>query len=157
MAFSAAREPADYCLVARRNHSLSPAGRQFVLVSLLVVSLAISLAFAALGAWLVLPFSGLELAVVYWAFREMDRHAQDFERIVIDGDHLVIEACEGGTMHRYEFNRWWAQVRYIPARLGQRASIIVRAHGNEVIFGRHLPEERLREVAQRIGQRIRNQ
>lgn len=157
MAYSATREPADYRLVARRNHSLSPVGRQFVLVSLLVVLLAISLALAALGAWPVLPFAGLELAAVYWAFRIIDRHADDYELIVIEGDQLVIESSDAGKSRRFEFNRWWAQVSYIPARIGQRAGIVVRAHGNEVWFGRHLPETQLREVARRIGQRIRNQ
>lgn len=157
MAYSATREPDDYRLVARRNHSLSPVGRQFALVSLLVVLLAISLTFAALGAWPVLPFAGVELVVVYWAFRVIDRHAGDYEQILIDGDSLVIEACEAGRSRRFEFNRWWAQVSYIPARIGQRGAIVVRAHGNEARFGRHLPEAQLREVARHLGQRIRSQ
>ncbi len=148
---------AQFMLVARRNHSLSPVGRQLVLASFFLVSSAISLAFFAVGAWPVLPFAGLELAAVCWAFRCIERHAADFESIVIDGDRVVVERQEQGQTSRFEFNRHWAQVRCIPAHSGQPASLMVRSHGREVVFGRHLPEEKILEVAGRVKQQLKNQ
>jgi len=150
MGYTDARGSAGYFLVARRNHSLSSKGRQFVLASFIVVFLAISLAFAAVGAWPVMPFAGLELAAVYWAFRCIERRSTDFESVIIDGDQLVIERQDNGHRNRFEFNTYWAQVRWIPSRVGQRAALVVHSHGNEVVFGRHLPEEKIREVATRI-------
>ncbi|MSQ60387.1 MAG: DUF2244 domain-containing protein, partial [Betaproteobacteria bacterium] len=139
MEYTEAKAAVEFMLVARRDHSLSPVGRQFVLASFFLVSTAISLAFFAVGAWPVLPFAGLELAAVCWAFRCVARHAADFESIVIDGDRVVIERQAQGQTNRFEFNRYWAQVRCIPARSGQPASLVVRSHGREVVFGRHLP------------------
>ena len=52
--------------------------------------------FAVLGAWLILPFAGLEMLVLYLAFRYIDRHAGDYERIAIDGDRVEVELCEAG-------------------------------------------------------------
>src|SRR5215510_9003168 len=80
------RESGEFLLVARRNNSLSATGRALVLGSLVVISLAISLAFAYLGAWLVLPFAGAEMGVLYLAFRHVQRHAADFESLAIKGD-----------------------------------------------------------------------
>lgn len=154
MACTEAREPAEFCLVARRNHSLSWAGRQLVLASLFVVSLAISLAFATLGAWLVLPFSGLELGVVYWAFRCMERRATDYESITIVGDRLVIERQDQGHTSRFECNKHWAQVRWSPNGSGQRASLVIRSQGKEMEFGQHLPDYKVREIAAQIRQQI---
>ncbi|HXJ08733.1 MAG TPA: DUF2244 domain-containing protein [Burkholderiales bacterium] len=50
------------------NCSISPAGFLGVLVSLAVVTLAIGVGFALLGAWLVLPFAGLEVLSLGAAF-----------------------------------------------------------------------------------------
>ncbi len=147
----------EFLLVARRNHSLSSLGRQFVLASFFFVSIAISLAFFAAGAWPVLPFAGLELAAVFWAFRCMERHAADFESIVIDADHIVIERQEQGQTSRFEFNRHWARVSGVPAQPGRRACLVVRSHGREVVFGRHLPEEKILEVAARVKQQLKSQ
>lgn len=61
MACSAAEGAARYSVTARRNNSLSSSGRFLVFGFILVVSLGIALAFAYFGAWLILPFAGLEI------------------------------------------------------------------------------------------------
>ena len=59
---------AEYERVARRNNSLSSTGRIFVFAFLFVVSVGIAGAFALLGAWMILPFAGLEMLVLFLAF-----------------------------------------------------------------------------------------
>ena len=86
----------EFLLIARRNNSLSATGRALVLGSLVLLSFAISLAFAFLGAWLVLPFAGAEMAVLFLAFRYMQRHAGDFESIAIKGERVLVERWELG-------------------------------------------------------------
>jgi uncharacterized membrane protein len=75
-------EAAQCVYIARRNKSLSSSGRQLVFSFILAVSLGIAVGcFPLFGAWPIQPFDGLEMAVLYPAFRHMDRHAADFERI----------------------------------------------------------------------------
>src|SRR5262245_21234451 len=100
-------EATGYTLVARRNNSLSSTGRLVVYGFLFVVSVGIALAFAMLGAWPILPFAGLEMLVLFLAFRYVDRHAADYERIAIDRDRVEVEFCEAGTHRRHELNRLW--------------------------------------------------
>ncbi|MBI3529811.1 MAG: DUF2244 domain-containing protein [Betaproteobacteria bacterium] len=94
-------------LVARRNNSLSSGSRFLVLASLALVVVAISVGFAFNGAWLVLPFGGLDLLVVVFAIRNVERHAGDYECMIVRGDQVVIERWDRGSFSRFELNRTW--------------------------------------------------
>src|SRR5262245_46363084 len=103
-----AERAAGFSLVAKRNNSLSSTGRLLVFAFIFVVSVGIALAFALLGAWPILPFAGLEMLVLYLAFRYVDRHAGDYERIAISGGRVEVEFFQGGRTQRHEFHRTWA-------------------------------------------------
>jgi uncharacterized membrane protein len=60
--------------VSKPHCSISPAGFACVFASLAGVALAIGVGFAMMGAWLVLPFSGLEVLLLGAAFL---MHARD--------------------------------------------------------------------------------
>jgi uncharacterized membrane protein len=148
------RESGEFFLIARRNNSLSATGRALVLGSLVLISLAISLAFAAFGAWLVLPFAGAEVGVLCIAFRHMQRHAADFESLAIKGDRVLVERWDRGKMSRFELNRYWAQVVLHRGDMPGHSVLALRSHGREVEFGRHLTEEQRHAVAQTLRQQL---
>jgi uncharacterized membrane protein len=148
-----ARQGADYLFVAQRNNSLSRSDRQWVFGFIFSASICIALAFAAFGAWPVLPFSGLEMVVLYAAFRHVDRHAADYEQLEINGDRVSIEIRDGPDLQRVEFDRHWAQV-VVDGTLGVRR-LALRSHGREVEFGRHLTQRERERVARELRQRLR--
>lgn len=137
---------AEYVHVGRRNNSLSRAGRLRALAYIVGVSLGIALALgAAFGAWFVLPFAGVEATVLMCAFRYMDEHAGDYERVAIRGDSVRVEVVEGRATQHYELSRYWAHV----VCDGDEARLALRSHGREIEIGRHLlPEERFRLAAE---------
>src|SRR5947207_10050160 len=100
----------EFCLVSRPNDSLGSQWRWRLFASFCVLSFGLALGFAAFGAWMVLPYSALEMAVLYLAFRWMERHAADWERISICGDRVIVERERAGMRTRREFNRYWARV-----------------------------------------------
>ena len=151
----AVENAADFMFVARRNNSLSSGGRFLVLGSLAVVVLAISLGFALNGAWLVFPFAGLDILVVYLAFRYVERHAGDYECLAFNDDNIVVERQCRGKTERFEFNRHWVQVAFIEAQGGERGRLLLRSHGKEVAFGIHLTGERLAAVARRLKEHLK--
>ena len=140
-----------FSLVARRNNSLGPGGRRGVFAFIFVVSVGIAAAFAVLGAWLILPFAGLEMLVLYLAFRYVDRHAADYELIAIDGDRVEVESFEGGRRRRHEFNRQWARLVVV----GDGERVALRSHGRELEIGRFVGAERRLEIARELGRRMR--
>lgn len=130
---------AKVSFVAKRNCSISPASWRRVFAFLSAVTLGIAAGFVALGAWLVLPFAGIELALLFWAFRYLENHAGDFERVTIEGDRVLVEVVERNHKQRYEFNRCWVQVILEPHGSGCRLAL--RSRGVEVDIGRHLSIE----------------
>jgi uncharacterized membrane protein len=151
-----ARESGEFLLIARRNNSLSSTGRTVVLGSLVLLSCAISLGFALVGAWLVLPFAGVEMVVLFLAFRYVERHSGDFESIAVKGESVLVEKWQLGEVSRYELNRWWAQVVLHRAGPAGRTTLALRSHGREVEFGQHLSEEQREAVAQTLKQQLRD-
>ncbi len=152
---SKAEPSADYFVIARPNCSLSHPQRLGVLACLIAVTFAIALAFAWFGAWLVLPFAGLEVGVLVWAFRELDRHADDYEKIVISGDRLLIEQRSAARIEEHELNRHWVQVVIETDRSGQ-CHVALRSHGRQVEVGRHMSSERRRALAKELRTQLRH-
>lgn len=133
--------PGPECTVmVRPNCSLSPAGRRCVLFLIASVTFGIALGFAIAGAWPVLPFAGLEVGLLVWAFRELDGHAGDYELITIRGDSVVVERRDGHELSRHEFNRHWARLLTEQDGSGVQA-LRLRSHGREVVLGRCLAPE----------------
>lgn len=145
---------ADGTLVVRRNTSLSPSGRRWFFVSILIVSLGIATGWALNGAWYVLPFAGLEMGVVYLALLVIARHGGDQESITIDGDRVVVERTRKGRTARHEFTRQWAQV--VVARTGRKSALCMRSHGREVEIGEFLTDEQRKAVANDLRRRLGN-
>jgi uncharacterized membrane protein len=143
-------QAAGYERVARRNNSLSSTGRILVFVFLFIVSVGIAGAFASLGAWLILPFAGFEMLGLFLAFRYVDRHAADYERIVIAGDRVRVEQFEAGQAMSCEFNRCWAKVVASPGG----ARLALRSHGREVEIGRHANDDERLALARELGRRM---
>ena len=50
-----------FSLLLKRNCSISPSGLMLVYGLIVIVTMGIAGGFAALGAWLILPFAGIEV------------------------------------------------------------------------------------------------
>lgn len=94
----------------RRNCSIAPAQLGWIYFGLCVLSLAIAVGFWFLGATLILPFAGLELAMVGIAFLTYARHATDREQISLLEQRLVVELESAGRLERAEFDRAWVRI-----------------------------------------------
>jgi uncharacterized membrane protein len=89
-------------LTLKRNCSNSPAGFACACAAAAVAALAIGAGFAAAGAWLVLPFAGLEALLLGAAFVLYARHAADYERIELGPGRLTVEVADAERSARFE-------------------------------------------------------
>jgi uncharacterized membrane protein len=141
----------EFCVVSRRNDSLGSRWRWRLFASLCVVSFGFALGFAALGAWLVLPYSLLEMGVLYLAFRWFERHSADWERVSICGDRVILERERAGLYTRREFNRFWARVEMEESgALNRLPRLMLRFAAQRVAFGDELPAEERVAVAREL-------
>jgi uncharacterized membrane protein len=129
----------EFCVVTRRNDSLGSHRRWCVFAVLCLVSFSLGLGFAVLGAWLVLPYTALEMTVLYLAFRWIERHASDWERVCVCGDRVVVEQQQAGVRVRQEFNRYWARVEVEGGAGNRPPRLKLRYAGRELRFGEDLP------------------
>ena len=144
-------ETAEYVYTARRNNSLSSSGRQLVFAFILFVSLGIATGFyVVFDAWPVLPYAAIEMTVLYWAFRYIERHAGDYERITIRGGTVAIESHVGPRVTRLELSRYWAKV----VCDADGSHLVLRTHGREFPVGRHLCEERRLDLARELEREL---
>jgi len=151
---SAADHPV-FSLTARRNCSLQHAEqlRAFWLAALVPGLTAVG--FASVGAWPILPFAGLELAALYVAFRCFARDTDDYERVTLHGDRLIVESSTRGRVRRFESNRYWTQV--VIRKDVWSCRVALRSHGREVEFGTLLGDEARMEAARRLQDLLRVQ
>ena len=107
----------------------------------------IATAFAVLGAWLVIPFAGIELLALGVAFLVHARHAGDYERIVVRSDRLIVERLSGANLAQMECQGPWIRVEYGGAR---RELIRLVAAGREMSVGRFVPDDGRSQLAREL-------
>jgi uncharacterized membrane protein len=140
----AEQEPVLKDWLMKRNCSVSP--RQFVYfyISLALFSLLIAFLLLLNGAWLVLPFTGIELLTVGVAFVLYARHAVDYERIRLFPNRLVIEQVSAEQLTQFEFNPRWVRVE---AGATPRDRITLVSRGQTIMIGQHLAQYRRAQFA----------
>jgi uncharacterized membrane protein len=117
---------------------MSPAGLAKVFAALAALVLAIGAGFAAAGAWLVLPFAGLEVLLLGAAFVLHARHAADYERIELQSGRLEIEVTEADRVARYQLQN---------ARVSmEEGRVVLRDAKEEIEIGRHIGAEARAEL-----------
>lgn len=141
-----------FSVLLKRNCSISPLGLARVFALIAAATLGIAIAWACLGAWLVLPFAGLEVAVLALAFLACGRHAADYERIELAGGQLTVEVAEAGRAERQVLDARAARVRL--ERQGPLERVIVSAQGREVEIGRHLDAAARERLAAELSKRL---
>lgn len=151
----------DCKIIARPNNSLSPENSLKLMVVLAIVAFVVAFGFAHVGAWLVLPFAGLELAAFVYAFYYVYLHSSDFESIAIDGDRVIIEKRNFRETSVTEFQRYWMQVhvRNIGGGKGvvSKSGLFIGSHGKEVEFGKHfINDEQRVALAHELKQKLKS-
>lgn len=145
----------QYRVILRPNTSLSWQEMKYVLAMLAIIIMVIALSFARIGAWLVLPFSGLEIAVLSAAFYMNACYTHQYEVIIID--HDTIEIIKGRRKHTHElFSRAWAKaILNPPWHHWHPSQLVIRSHGKEVIIGDFLREDERQALAIQLETAIR--
>jgi uncharacterized membrane protein len=146
---------AGFSLTLKRNCSISPAGLLWVFAALSVGAVAIGVGFAIAGAWLILPFAGLEVLLLGAAFVLYARRAADYEKIELAGGRLTVEVVEASRSARCELDAGRARV-FLEKGEGYGARVWLRGEEQkELELGRHLDADSRAEFAAELSRRLR--
>src|SRR6266436_10004528 len=93
------------------HRSLNRTGFLVLMTFLSTVSFAAGLAFLLMGAWPVFGFFGLDVLVIYWAFRVNFRDAKATEEIRVTPSELRIRrVSHRGQVVEWVLNPLWVQL-----------------------------------------------
>jgi uncharacterized membrane protein len=141
-------ESRDFSLLLKRNCSISPGALACVFAALAVAVLGIGIGFAIAGAWLILPFAGLEVVALGGAYLLQARHATDYERIELAHGQLRVEVSDAERIARYELDARRARIEM------QGPHVVLRGPGSELRIGRHLDDEARMRFAAELKKRL---
>jgi uncharacterized membrane protein len=105
-----AAEPAIFSAVITPHRSLNRTGFT-VLMAALVVSFGSGIFFLMLGAWPVFGFLGLDVLIVYLAFRANFRAARAYEIVTVTPSELTVrQVSHRGRVKEWTLNPLWVRL-----------------------------------------------
>ena len=119
-------EPTLFSAVITPYRSLSGTGFVIIMLFFGGVSFTAGVFFLTLGAWPVFGFFGLDVALLYWAFRLNYRQAAAYEEITVTPSELTMRrVSRRGVVREWKLNPVWAQLhraRAVARTLSARAA-----------------------------------
>ena len=115
--------------------------------ALSLVSFIAGVAFYLAGAWPVLGFFGLDVAVIYLAFKLNYRSGRIYESVEVDPRELTITRVHpSGRQETFAFATAWVRVDLAEHHDG-RTALQLRHHGRTLQFAGFLTDDERRDFA----------
>ena len=129
------------------HRSLPPRGFNILMLMLAGLSVAAGTLFVSLGAWPVCGFFGLDVGLVYLAFRLSYRSARQRETLRLAEEELTVERVGvRGDRRLWRFQPFWVRVIF-EEHPDESNRLSLASHGNTLPIGTFLPPPVRREVA----------
>ena len=142
-----ARERGEFRAVLYPHRSLGPKGFLVLMIAIGGVSFITGMVFLMKGAWPVFGFFGLDVALVYLAFRLNYRAGRLYEKVDLTPQALTITRVHpSGQQESYDFNPYWVRVFIAEGPQG-RTDLRLASHGREFAFARFLTDDERREFS----------
>jgi len=139
----------------RPNCALSARGAQLFFLSACLAPVSIAAFLALRGFWPVLPFAGLEVALLGWALHGSLGRRFCRESVTLTAEQISIESRRRGASLHVVFPRHWAQVKLRrPAARLHPSRLVIESHGRQCELGSFLTEEERRGLALRLQRLI---
>lgn len=138
------------------HRSLSRRGFIIVMLVLSGVSFAAGIVFTLIGAWPVLGFFGLDVVLVYVAFKLNYRAARARETIEITRDDLTVTriSANGGTSEIATLSATWVRLDEREAPDGS-VDLALTSRGRRVTIARDLGSDERRDLATALRAALR--
>ncbi|MBV8912589.1 MAG: DUF2244 domain-containing protein [Acetobacteraceae bacterium] len=139
------------------HRSLSRAGLRWVVASLLVLSLVISIALWWLGAWPVIGFIGLEALLAIWLVHRNATGAKASELLLLsDSGLLVVRTDPSGRRSERRLDGCWLRAR-LEEQPGRPLALMLQNRGERLEVGAALGEIEKRQLAAALQEAIHRQ
>src|SRR5499427_10095739 len=128
-----AAEPTLFSAILTPHRLLSAAGFLILMALIGSISFAAGVTFLLMGAWPVFGFFGLDVLLVYLAFRINYRSARAYEEVTVTASELTVRKVNHhGGVRQWTLNPLWVQLeRIVHAEFGIERLFLV-SHGRRL-------------------------
>lgn len=104
-------DPLLFSAIVTPHRSLGNAGFVILMAAVGGVSFAAGMVFLLLGAWPIFGFFGLDVLLIYWAFRANYRAAAAYEEVTVTASELrVRQVSHRGKVLEWALNPVWVKL-----------------------------------------------
>jgi uncharacterized membrane protein len=145
------QDQSRFSAVLTPHRSLGPKGFMVLMAAVCVVSFGTGLLFYLLGAWPVVGFMGLDVALIYIAFRLNFRALRRYETVDLTPDALTVTRVEpSGRARSWSFNPYWVRLT-LESRIGRSTQLSLASHGNRLVFASFLTDDEREDFAHALS------
>jgi uncharacterized membrane protein len=145
------QEQRAFRAILHPHRSLGPRGFLVLMVAIGSVSFVTGMVFLAMGAWPVFGFFGLDVALVYIAFKLNYRSGRLYETVELTPAALTVTRVHpSGKRECFDFNPYWVRVFVTEGPQG-RTDLRLTSHGREFSFGRFLTDDERRDFSDALS------
>ena len=142
-----AQPDSGFHAVLTQHRSLSPAGFVILMCAIGGTSFVIGMLFLLTGAWPVFGFLGLDVLLIYGAFKLNYRSGRRFELVDVTREQVTVTRVHPcGRRECFDFNPFWARVLLNEWPDG-RTELRLAGQGRELLFAQFLTDDERRDFA----------
>jgi uncharacterized membrane protein len=148
-------EPTIFSAVLTPHRSLGHVGFLVLMIVFGVVSFISGMVFLLMGAWPVFGYFGLDVLLLYWAFRLNYRQAAAYEQVTVTPTALKVrKVSPGGTAREWVLNPLWVKLdKVVHEEYGVERLLLV-SRGKHLAIGNFLGPDEKASFAQALGEAL---
>jgi uncharacterized membrane protein len=152
---SDANEPAIFSAIITPHRSLGSTGFLVLMITIGSISFVAGMMFLMLGAWPVFGFFGLEVALVYWAFRANYRAARAYEEVKVTATELKVRKVSHlGKVREWTLNPVWVQLDRIAHEEFGIERLFLVSRGKRLSIAGYLGAHEKESFARALGEAL---
>jgi uncharacterized membrane protein len=137
----------QFSAILTPHRSLGPKGFVVLMSAICAASFGTGLLFFLIGAWPVVGFMGLDVLLVYAAFKLNFRALRVYETVDLTQDTLTVtRVAPNGRSQSWRFNPYWVRLNLEP-RVGRMSELSLSSHGQRLVFARFLTDPEREDFA----------
>ncbi len=152
---SSASDGKIFSAVLTPHRSLGPTGFLIFMLCIAGISFVTGVFFVMLGAWPIFGFFGLDVLLVYWAFRANYRTARAYEEVTVTATELTVrQVSHRGRVREWTLNPLWVKLdRIVHEEFGVERLFLV-SHGRRVPIAAFLGPAEKASFAHALGKAL---
>jgi uncharacterized membrane protein len=148
-------EPTIFSATLTPHRSLGRVGFLILMLLFGAVSFVTGLLFLAIGAWPVFGFFGLDVLLLYWAFRLNYRHANAYEQVTVTPSELTVRKVSHlGRVREWVLNPLWVRLDKVELEDFGIDRLFLVARGRKLAIASFLGPDEKASFAKELGQAL---